>query len=134
MTARAFGYGRDPLFLAGVALYAVNRELIKPHLTHYSPFFHGHLNDCLLVPVLLPLFLLVYRRLGLRPDDAPPRWWEVFGHAAAWALFFEGIGPRVWHRSVPDPLDVGCYFAGGLAAWLWWRAGKLKGRSGKVEI
>jgi len=69
-----FQYWRDPLFLLSLAVYALNRGVIKPSLHTYSSFFHGHLDDCLLVPVALPIFLSVYRRLGLRPDDAPPRW------------------------------------------------------------
>ncbi|MGH9594524.1 MAG: hypothetical protein ACRD5L_15645, partial [Bryobacteraceae bacterium] len=89
----AFGYYRDPIFLSCAAVYLINREVIKPHLSHYSAFFHGHLNDCLFVPVMLPLFLWVYRKLKLRPDDAPPRWWEVALHVIAWSLFFKWIGP-----------------------------------------
>ena len=67
-----FRYALDPVFLAALAIYVINRAVIKPHLHRYSPFFHGHLDDSLLVPVALPIFLLVYRLLGLRPDDAPP--------------------------------------------------------------
>ena len=120
MPRSAFGYQRDPLFLACLGAYAVNRLLIKPHLHSYSPFFHGHFDDCLLVPVALPLFLLVYRRLGLRPDDAAPRWWEIGWHLLVWSLFFKWFGPLVLHRSVADPYDVVCYAAGGVAAWLLW--------------
>ena len=116
-----FLYLRDPVFLAGLALYLVNRFLIKPNLHPYSPFFHGHFDDCLLVPVLLPFFLLVYRWLGLRPDDQPPRWWEVAAHLAVWALFFKGVGPALFHRSVADPVDLACYAGGGLVAWWLWQ-------------
>jgi hypothetical protein len=116
-----FGYWRDPVFLCGLAAYLVNRGLIKPHLAHYSPFFHGHFDDCLLVPVALPLFLLVYRWLRLRPDDAPPRFWEMAWHLLVWSLFFKWFGPVVLHRSVADPVDVACYAGGGLAAWVIWR-------------
>jgi len=115
-----FRYGRDPLFLAGLALYVFNRAWLKPHLHHYSPFFHGHLDDCLLVPVALPLYLFVYRRLGLRPDDAPPRWWEVALHLAVWCPFFKWFGPVVLHRSQADPWDLLCYIAGGAVAWAIW--------------
>ncbi len=80
----SFRYALDPVFLAALAIYVVNRGLIKPHLRTYSPFFHGHLDDTLLVPVALPVFLMVYRLLGLRPDNAAPRWWEVALHLAVW--------------------------------------------------
>ena len=116
----AFGYVRDPLFLISLALYGCNQLWIKPHLHHYSPFFHGHLDDCLLVPVALPLYLLVYRQLGLRPDDAPPRWWEVTLHLVVWCPFFKWFGPVVLHRSQADPWDILCYTAGGAVAWAFW--------------
>ena len=64
---RAFGYWRDPIFLVCLVIYAVNRVLIKPNLHHYSSFFHGHLNDSLTAPVLLPLYLLVYRWIWSSP-------------------------------------------------------------------
>jgi hypothetical protein len=118
-----FGYYRDPLFLFCLGLYVLNREVIKPNLHHYSPLFHGHLNDTLLVPVALPLFLLVYRWLRLRPDDAPPRFWEMAPHVLIWSLFFEWFGPVVLHHSTADLDDVWCYLGGGIASWLIWNYG-----------
>jgi hypothetical protein len=120
MRRERFGYARDPLFLFSLAAYLLNRVVIKPRLHEYSPFFHGHFDDCLLVPVALPIFLLVYRGLGLRPDDAPPRFWEMGWHVLVWSIFFKWFGPVVLHRSVADPVDVACYAGGGAAAWLLW--------------
>jgi hypothetical protein len=120
-TRGGFGYWRDPVFLLSTVVYVVNRDVIKPHLHSYSPLFHGHLNDFLLVPVALPIFLLVYRRLGLRPDDAPPRWWEIALHVAVWSLFYKWFGPVALHHGVADPKDVACFAVGGLVAWLLWR-------------
>ena len=116
-----FGYWRDPLFLACLGTYAVNRLLIKPSLHHYSPFFHGHLNDILTVPVALPIYLWVYRFIGLRPDDEAPRWWEVALHVAVWDGFFEWFGPHYLHHGAGDPLDNLSIAGGGLAAWIIWR-------------
>ena len=121
--AGGFRYWRDPLFLLSLAVYALNREVIKPSLRAYSSFFHGHLDDCLLVPVALPLFLLVYRRLRLRPDDAPPRWWEIALHVAVWSLFYKWFGPFVLHHGAADPVDVACFAGGGVVAWFLWRLG-----------
>ena len=101
-------------------MYGVNRELIKPFLHPYSSFFHGHLNDLLFVPAVLPLYLYFYRRIGLRPDDAPPRFWEVACHVAVWSVFFEWFGPAVLHRGVSDWIDAACYAAMGMMAWLVW--------------
>jgi hypothetical protein len=116
-----FGYWRDPVFLFCLGIYFINREWIKPNLREYSPLFHGHLNDTLLVPVALPIFLLVYRWLGLRPDDEPPRFWEMALHVLVWSIFFKWFGPRVLHQGVADLVDIGCFAGGGVVAWLlWW--------------
>jgi hypothetical protein len=120
MPAERFGYWRDPLFLLGLGAYLLNRLAIKPYLHSYSPFFHGHFDDCLLVPVVLPVFLFVYRFLGLRPDDAPPRFWEMAWHVLVWSVFFKWFGPVVLHHSVADRVDVACYAGGGAVAWLLW--------------
>jgi len=118
----SFGYWHDPLFLVALAIYAVNRLLIKPNLHHYSPLFHGHLNDTLTVPVALPLYLLAYRWLGFRPDNEPPRWWEVTLHVAVWNVFFKWFSPAVLHRGVSDPVDAWCIAGGGLVAWAVWQS------------
>jgi len=117
----SFGYWHDPVFFVTLATYAINRLLIKPNLHQYSPFFHGHLNDTLTVPVALPLYLLVYRWIGFRPDDEPPRWWEVALHVAVWSVFFKWFGPVYFHQGVGDPIDIGCIAGGGLAAWIVWQ-------------
>jgi hypothetical protein len=132
-TSGRFGYWRDPVFVFCLAVYAVNRLVIKPSLTHYSPFFHGHLNDCLTVPVALPIYLYVYRKIGFRPDDEPPRWWEVALHSAVWVVFFEWFGPVILHQGTYDPIDNWCIVGGGLVAWvLWtvyWRTGARASKS-----
>jgi hypothetical protein len=120
---RRFGYWRDPVFLAGLAIYVINRTLIKPNLHHYSPLFHGHLDDFLTVPVALPIYLFVYRRIKFRPDDEPPRWWEVACHVAVWMVFFEWFGPKVLHRGVADPIDDWSIAGGGVMACLLWQYG-----------
>ncbi len=118
-----FGYWRDPIFLVSLATYVVNRALIKPNLHYYSPLFHGHLDDSLTVPVALPLYLFVYRRLGLRPDDEPPRWWEVALHLAVWEIFFKWYGPLTLHKGAYDPVDAWCIGGGGVIAWMLWQRG-----------
>lgn len=116
-----FGYWADPLFLLCLGVYVVNRLIIKPNLHHYSPFFHGHLDDALTVPVALPIYLLVYRWIGFRPDDEPPRWWEVMLHVAVWIVFFKMEGPFIFHHGVGDPIDSWCIAVGGLVSWLVWQ-------------
>ena len=121
-----FRYLLDPVFLVCTGTYAINRLLIKPNLHTYSPFFHGHCNDCLFVPVALPVFLLVYRWLGLRPDDEPPRFWEMALHLAVWCLFFKWFGPTVLHHGSRDPWDLLCYAGGGIVAWVLWQRAWLR--------
>jgi hypothetical protein len=125
-TSARFRYGRDPLFLVCLATYVLNRALIKPHLAHYSPLFHGHLDDSLTVPVALPLYLLFYRWIGLRPDDAFPRWWEVATHLAVWELYFKWYGPLTLHKGAYDLVDVWCIGLGGVAAWMLWQIAALR--------
>ena len=105
-----FGYWRDPVFFISLAIYVINRTLIKPHLHHYSPLFHGHLDDTLTVPVALTIYLIVYRWFGFRPDDEPPRWWEVGLHVAVWIFFLRMVSARSFSvpRRVCDPIDDGC--------------------------
>ena len=116
-----FGYWRDPVFLVSLAAYLVNRRLIKPNLHAYSPLFHGHFNDTLTVPVALPIYLFAYRWIGLRPDDEPPRWWEVALHVAVWMVFFKWFGPSVLRHGVADPIDDACIAGGGAVAWMLWQ-------------
>jgi len=122
-----FGYWRDAVFLVSLGIYLLNREWIKPTLHNYSPFFHGHLNDSLTVPVALPIYLLFYRWIGLRPDDQPPRWWEIGCHLAVWCFFFKWFGPSVLHHGVGDPLDDWSMLGGGMVAWLLWQRNWLVG-------
>ena len=124
-----FRYWRDPVFLLSWRSTPSIGSLIKPNLHHYSAFFHGHLNDTLTVPVALPLYLLVYRWIGLRPDDEPPRWWEVALHTALWIVFFEWFGPLTLRHGVFDPIDNWCLAGGGLAAWALWQMLARRGRN-----
>ena len=123
----SFVYWRDPVFLISLAIYVINREWIKPNLHTYSPFFHGHLNDSLTVPVALPIYLLFYRWIKLRPDDQPPRSWEIACHLAVWCVFFKWFGPSILHHGVADPLDDVSMAIGGVLAWLLWQREWLAG-------
>lgn len=116
---KPFRYCCDPLFLSGVSLYAANRWMVRPHTA--SAFLRGQFNDLLLIPCALPPLLWLHRLLRLRSHDRPPEFAEVLLHIAVWSVVCEAIGPRIFHGSTADPLDVLAYVVGGLAAWLWWR-------------
>lgn len=126
---KRFGYLRDRLFCISLAVYALNRLVVRPHLggffhTHCHwlwPFLHSHLDDFLLMPVALPVVLWMQRRLGLRKNDCPPSWAEMFFHCAVWSVMSKIVGPLLLNVGVADPWDVLFFFGGGAAACLWWQ-------------
>ena len=125
---KRFGYLHDRLFGLCLAAYAVNRLMVLPHLAGFIhsrlpwawPFLHSHLDDCLLIPAALPVVLWVQRHIGLRQNDGPPSWPEMFFHLTVWSVMCKLVGPFYCHIGVADPWDVLCFAAGGVAACLWW--------------
>jgi len=118
-----FKYLRDPLFLAVMVVYLVNRFCVEPVTIGKVPFFHCYVNDLICGPFWLPGLLYVYRKLGLRAHDRPPGWAEVFFHLAIWSVLFEVVGPaygRYFGYPTADPWDVVCYFLGGAVSVLIW--------------
>ena len=120
-----FKYLRDPLFLTSVALYALNRWVVKPSLPAGEVFFSGYFNDLLVIPCALPPLLLLHRRLRLRHADAPPTASEVAVHALVWSVFFEVLAPLFVRAARADAWDVAAYCAGGLCSWLVWNRAAL---------
>ena len=125
-----FRYLRDPLFLAAVALYLLNRFAIKPYTGNSSDFFHRWANDLLCVPFWLPPILVTLRRFRLRDHDAPPTWPEIILLVVSWSFVFEMLVPsspslhQVFPHAFSDLLDVLFYVVGGIAAGLIWRSGE----------
>lgn len=116
---KRFGYWRDPLCLLACGLYVLNRCWLRSRLG--GDFLAFHFNDLLLVPAALPLVLWVQRRLGLRADDARPRWGEIAIHAGVWSVACEVVMPHVLARATGDWRDVVAYAAGALGAGAWWQ-------------
>ena len=115
---KAFAYGRDPLSLAAMGLYALNRWVLKP--AGSGGFWHNHFNDLLLIPAALPLVLWIQRRLGLRNHDRPPTTAEIALHLVVWTVVCEIAGPRLSSHGTADPRDAAAYAAGAVFAWGWW--------------
>lgn len=116
-----FWYCFDPICIASVVIYAVNRWYLKPH--HIGGLFTiGYLNDLLCLPLFLPIILGVQRVIGLRRHDGFPRLWEVLQNWIIFSILFEVIIPRFprYFRSTADPLDAVAYLVGGIVAWGWW--------------
>lgn len=116
---KRFGYLRDPLCLVACALYVLNRCWLRAHVG--GEFLTGYFNDLLFIPAALPLALWVQRRLGLRSDDARPRWGEIALHVVAWSVAAEVVMPHLLARATADWRDVIAYSAGALGAGAWWR-------------
>lgn len=117
-----FHFFGDPICLASMIIYAVNRWYLKPH--HIGgAFTQGYVNDLLCLPLFLPLILGVQSLIRLRKHDAPPRMWEVVQHALIFSILFEVVlpgYPRQFHTTA-DPWDAVAYLIGGVTAWFCWR-------------
>jgi hypothetical protein len=116
---KRFAYARDPLCVAACLLYALNRWWFRAHVG--GEFLRGHFNDLLLIPAALPLVLWLQRRLGLRPDDAQPRWREIALHLVVWSVTAEAIAPHFMRWTTGDWRDVVAYTAGAVVAGAWWQ-------------
>jgi hypothetical protein len=116
---KPFGYGRDPLCLIAIGLYALNRWGVKPQVN--LPFLHDHFNDLLLIPAALPLILWVQRRLGWRDHDRSPDPKEIALHLVVWSLIAEVAGPHFFDHATGDWRDITAYASGAVFAWAWWR-------------
>ena len=127
---------RDPLFLACVAIYYVNRWLVKPLVA--GGFFHDHLNDLICIPFFVPIMLFVLRKLGLRRSDGRPSATEILIPVSLWSLLFEVVLPgqaTIGRGMTADYRDIFYYAFGGLLAssfWLVWY-GRGIGRGATVE-
>jgi hypothetical protein len=123
-----FRYLRDPLFLACVVVYFINRSLVKPLVA--GGFFHDHLNDLICIPFFVPIMLFVLRKLGLRPSDGPPSATEILIPVSLWSLLFEVVLPTqatVGRGMTADYRDIFYYALGGLLAasfWVVWYGGR----------
>lgn len=136
MLMKQFRYFRDPLFMLTCLAYGINRWFIIPHMPSDGFFFRGHFNDLLLIPCALPPLLAIHRYMGWRKDISPTIG-EIILHFVIWSIFFEIVGPRIFHKGTADSLDVLAYAIGGIMAWIVWNASRkqrliLKGREGNL--
>ena len=121
-----FRYLRDPLFLFCVALYFVNRLILKPHFHHgiIGDFVHGSLNDVICIPFWVPIMVWMMRVVRLRTTDAMPQPAEILIPLLLWSWFFELVLPFLGpfrRLAVCDPDDILCYTVGAIIAALFWR-------------
>ena len=117
-----FRYLRDPLFLACVVTYFVNRWVLKS--IWETGFVHEHLNDLICIPFWVPIMLWVERHIGLRQDDGPPEAFEIIIPLLLWSWVFEMFLPRTelfGRFCTSDHRDIICYSAGSIGAAVFWR-------------
>jgi hypothetical protein len=116
-----FKYLKDPLFLACVLLYFINRWILKGLVP--TGFFHSHMNALLCIPFWLPIMLFFQKKAGLRKSDDPPYAHEILLAVILWSWIFEILLPRVpffYPYCFSDYKDILFYALGGLAAGLFW--------------
>jgi hypothetical protein len=128
-----FRYLRDPLFVFCVALYFLNRWVLKPHLT--SVFLHAYLNDLICIPFWVPIMLFVMKRLRLRKSDELPTAFEILIPLILWSWVFEAylpFTPMFKHLATSDYRDVLAYTMGAFMAASIWRFSYQKCHATKV--
>ena len=116
---RPFRYWRDSLFLIAGAAYATNRWLVPAAVQ--APWWHDHFADLLLIPVGLPVWLWLERRIGWRRDDGMPRWREIAFLLVIWTVAAELIAPRLFLQATGDGWDGAAYAGGAVVAGLLWQ-------------
>jgi len=119
-----FRYLKDPLFISCLALYFVNRLLIKRLIP--GGFFHDSFNDLICIPFWVPIMLFFMRKTGMRDSDSPPRSYEIIIPLLLWSIIFEIYLPRVAFFSglaTSDHTDIIYYTTGAIIAALFWQSG-----------
>ena len=119
-----FAYLRDPLFLACLVMYPVNRFVFKKLWA--TGFVHDHFNDAICLPMFAPVVVFLCRKLRLRDHDDIPQPDELLVMVIVWSLMFEMYLPQhpFWSKwTMGDPFDVLWYVIGAVAGtcfWRWW--------------
>jgi len=117
-----FRYLTDPLFLLCLALYSLNRWVLKPYFP--NEFSQNYFNDLICLPFWIPIMLFIMKKIGLRADDAPPGGAEILIPLLLWSWLFEAYLPNIQAFkgvAIADHVDILCYAVGGLIAAIAWR-------------
>jgi len=117
-----FRYLADPLFLAAVVVYLVNRYVFEPYIAR--SFFSSYVNDLICIPFCVPIMVWAMRVTRVRRHDLPPTPSEILIPLLVWSVAFELIFPTVgplvgW--TFADPNDILCYAVGACVAAMFWR-------------
>jgi hypothetical protein len=122
-SVRQFNYLTDPICIASLILYTINRFLLKPYRIG-GWFTHGYLNDVLCLSLFVPIILYIQRIFGIRQHDRYPLAWEILQQWVIFSILFQAILPRFpkVFAGAGDPWDILAYFTGGLLAGIYWSA------------
>ena len=116
-----YRYLRDPLFLLCIAVYFLNRWILKPCLPNV--FSQCYLNDLICIPFWVPIMVFVMRKLGLRDNDFPPTASEIVIPLILWSAIFEIWLPHFGPfrgLAIADHVDIFFYTSGALLAAAFW--------------
>lgn len=116
-----FRYWRDPWCLGAGGLYLLQRVLMTG-IVAMPAWWRGHATDLLLVPVGLPVWLWLERRVGWRRHDGMPTWREALFVLATWTFAAEVAAPLLFSTATADAWDAVAYLAGAAVALTVWRA------------
>ena len=120
-----FRYLLDPVFLISVVIFIMNKWLLRPYLGDSAMgwFFQGYLNDCICIPLWVPVVVTVMRIFRLRDHDLPPQGHEILLPLLVWSVVFEVVLPQTnlfLGIAIADAGDVLSYVVGAVfAAYAW---------------
>ena len=97
----------------------MNRWLLPA--TAQAPWWHDHFADVLLIPVGLPLWLWLERRISWRHDDCMPQWREIAFALVTWTVAAELVAPWIFPQATGDGWDAAAYLGGAILAGLVWQ-------------
>jgi hypothetical protein len=117
---RRFRYLKEPLFVMAAVAYVCVRALAW-RAGRPVGWAAGQHTDVLLLPVGMPVWLWMERRVGWRDHDGAPTLGEVGFLLGTWSLAAEVIAPVLVQSAVADPRDVVAYLLGAFACLVCWR-------------
>ena len=80
----------------------------------HVPFIHSYLDDVLVLPIVLGIMLLLFRKYIVLDEHYQFPFMYVIASVMLYASVFEYYLPKHSVRFTSDPLDIAAYALGGL--------------------
>ncbi len=109
----------NPIFVSLVFL-GISVYLLQYIGCDLPPIIHNHLNDLLVIPIVLWISFAVLRLLLPNKFTYIP-WSYIIFVVIGYSIYFEYYLPRVNQRYTGDLWDISCYALGGLFFYFWQR-------------